>query len=67
MNTLTDSDIPVLHLQVVYHLPKDLDGEFQAGQVKRGPERPVSKQAQWAGRMTEELFRQMWRAQGYPV
>lgn len=65
MNTLTESEIAVLHPQVVYHLPKDLDGEFQAGQVKRGKVRRVSAEAQWARTMTEEVFAQMWRAAGY--
>lgn len=65
MNTLTESEIAVLHPQVVYHLPQELGGEFRAGQVKRGKVRPVSREWQWGRVMTEEVFKQMWRAAGY--
>ena len=61
MNTLTDSDVPVLNPRVVYHLPKELEGPFAAGKVRR-----VSGDAVWARMMAdEEVFALIWRAAGY--
>ena len=66
MNTLTDSDVPVLNPRVVYHLPKELEGPFAAGPVKRGKVRRVSGDAVWARMMAdEEGFARIWRAAGY--
>lgn len=64
MNTLTNSDIPVLNPQVVYHLPKELAGTFAAGRVRRGKVRRVLHEGR-KGITPEEVLRQMWRAAGY--
>lgn len=40
MNT-NEHTVRVLTMVPVYHLPKELEGPFQSGQVRRGPERRV--------------------------
>lgn len=65
MNTLTDSDIPVLNPQVVYHLPKELDGPFLEGHLKRGKMRAMERLREAARVSAEEELRQIWRAAGY--
>ncbi len=30
-------EVPVLNLQVVFHLPQELDGEFDNNVIRRGP------------------------------